>query len=131
MRYALRVILRRPALASIVIATLALGIGANTAIFSLVNTVLLRPLPYRDADRLVMVWEQRLDEGDDDIPVRPANFFDWKRRAVSFEDVAWSRDEMYVITGDGDPEAVLGYRFSANMLHVLGLQPALGRTFSR
>ncbi|HSC29294.1 MAG TPA: ABC transporter permease, partial [Vicinamibacterales bacterium] len=128
-RYALRVTARRPAMSLVIVATLALGIGANTAIFSVVNTVLLRPLPYRDASRLVMVWEQMLERGDDDMPVRPANFFDWKARARSFEDVAWSRDAMYNVTGDGEPESVIGYRFSANMFEVLGVQPALGRVF--
>jgi putative ABC transport system permease protein len=128
-RYALRVTARRPVLSLVIVLTLALGIGANTAIFSLVHTVLLRPLPYRDAGRLVMVWEQRPDRGDGDFPVRPANFFDWKARATSFDDVAWSRDAMHNVTGDGEPESVIGYRFSTNMFDVLGVQPALGRAF--
>jgi putative ABC transport system permease protein len=128
-RYAVRVSARRPVFSLVIVATLALGIGANTAIFSLVHTVLLRPLPYRDAGRLVMVWEQRPQTEEGDFPVRPANFFDWKARAKSFEDVAWSRDAMYNVTGDGEPESVIGYRFSANMLDVLGVQPALGRAF--
>jgi putative ABC transport system permease protein len=113
----------------VIVATLALGIGANTAIFSLVHTVLLRPLPYHDAARLVMVWERRPQIDDGDFPVRPANFFDWKVRAKSFDDVAWSRDAMHNVTGDGEPESVIGYRFSANMFDVLGVQPAIGRAF--
>jgi putative ABC transport system permease protein len=129
LRYAVRVMVRRPALSLVIIGTLALGIGANTAIFSLVNTVLLRRLPYPDADRLVMVWEQQLERGDEIAPVRPANFFDWKARAASFADVAWSRDAVYNITGDGEPESLIGYRFSANMFQLLGVQPALGRIF--
>jgi predicted permease len=128
-RYALRVMARRPTLSLVIVITLALGIGANTAIFSVVNTVLLRSLPYPNADRLVMVWEQQLERGDGDAPVRPANFFDWKARSTSFEDIAWSRDSMPNVTGDGEPESVPGYRFSANMLEVLGVQPALGRNF--
>ena len=129
-RYALRTMRRRPALSLVIVATLALGIGANTAMFSLVNTVLLRRLPYTNPDRLVMIWEQRLDRGPGDRPVAPANFFDWKARAASFEDVAWSRDSVFNVTGDGLPETLIGYRFSANMLQVLGVAPALGRRFS-
>ena len=128
-RHAVRLIARRPALSGIIVATLALGIGANTAIFSLVNTVLLRPVPYPDAERLVQVWEQHLPRGFRTLPVRPANFFEWKGRTASFEDIAWSRDGIFNVTGDGEPESVLGYRFSANMFDVLGVRPALGRTF--
>ena len=128
-RYALRMVARRPALSVIIVLTLALGIGANTAIFSLVNTVLLRPVPFRDPDRLVAIREQQVERGMT-RPVIPANFFEWKRRAVSFEDVAWSRDGMFALTGDGEPESIIGYRFSHNMLEVLGVQPVLGRNFT-
>ena len=128
-RYAARIIHRRPALSIVIVLTLALGIGANTAIFSIVNTVLLRRLPYPDADRLVRIWERQLDTGAPERPVRPANFFEWKERSTSFEDVAWSGMGNFILTGDGEPESVPGYRFSANMLDVLGLQPALGRGF--
>jgi putative ABC transport system permease protein len=130
-RYAGRMMARRPALAIIIILTLALGIGANTAIFSLVNTVLLRGLPYPQPDRLVMIREQQPERNVDIRPVAPANFFDWKARTSSFEDVAWSRDVMVALTGDGgEPESITAYRFSANMLSVLGVEPALGRGFT-
>jgi len=129
-RYTGRMIARRPALAVIIVLTLALGIGANTAIFSLVNTVLLRALPYPHPDRLVRIWERQPGRNVDMRPVAPANFFDWKARSSSFEDVGWSRDVMVALTGDGEPESIIGYRFSANMLTVLGAQPALGRGFS-
>ena len=122
-RYAARAIARRPGLALVIVLTLALGIGANTAIFSLVNTVLLRPLPYPDADRLVRIWEQQPEREADVRPVAPANFFDWKGRTSAFEDVAWSADLVAAVTGDGEPESITGYRFSANMLRVLGVQP--------
>jgi predicted permease len=129
LRYAIRTIVRRPALSIVIVLTLALGIGANTAIFSLVNTVLLRQLPYPDADRLVAIWERQLDQSGGERPVRPANFFEWRGRITSFEDVAWSSFGNFILTGDGEPESVPGYRFSANMLDVLGVQPALGRGF--
>ena len=129
-RYAFRTMARRPALSVTIVLTLALGIGANTAIFSLVNTVLLRPLPYPEPEQLVMVWEQQLERTDAVRPVRPANFFDWKDRVGSFTDIAWSRDGMFALTGDGEPESITGYRFSPNMLSVLGVQPAFGRGFT-
>ena len=128
-RYALRMIARRPALSTIIVLTLALGIGANTAIFSLVNTVLLKPVPYRDPERLVSLREQQIERGVT-RPVNPANFFDWRARSTSFEDVGWSRDGMFALTGDGEPESIIGYRFSHNMLTVFGVQPALGRNFT-
>src|SRR5918993_2760315 len=128
-RYALRMIARRPTLSAIIVLTLALGIGANTAIFSLVSTVLLGPVPYPQPERLVRVREQQLERGVS-RPVIPANFFDWKARATSFEDVAWSRDGMFALTGEGEPESIIGYRFSHNMLGVLGVQPAVGRNFT-
>lgn len=129
-RYALRVTARRPAVSVVIILTLALGIGANTAIFSLVNTVLLGGQPYPDADRLVMVREQQLQRAPGGRPNRPANFFEWKAGAASFEDAAWSRDSIQNLTGDGEPEMVIGYRFSPNMFGLLGLPPLIGRTFT-
>jgi putative ABC transport system permease protein len=129
-RYAARVMVRRPVVSIVIIGTLALGIGANTAIFSLVNTALLRGLPYPHADRLVTIREQRLDREPGDRPVPPGNFFDWKARSSSFEDIGWSRDAVFNVTGDGPPETLIGYRFSFNMLQVLGMTPALGRGFT-
>ena len=129
-RYALRITARRPAVSIVIVLTLALGIGANTAIFSLVNTVLLGGEPYPDAGRLVMVREQQLQRAPGGRPNRPANFFEWKAGAASFEDVAWSRDSIQNLTGDGEPEMIIGYRFSPNMFGVLGLSPLIGRTFT-
>jgi putative ABC transport system permease protein len=127
-RFAARGMRRRPGLSVVVVITLALGIGANTAIFSLVHTVLLRPSPYYEPDRLVGIREEETLRGQT-WPVRPANFFDWKARSTSFEDVAWSRDGIFNLTGNGEPESLTGYRFSANMFDVLGVRPAIGRTF--
>ena len=127
-RYAARGMRRRPGLSLVIVITLALGIGANTAIFSLVNTVLLRPVPYHEPERLVGIREEETLRGQT-WPVRPANFFEWKARSASFEDVAWSRDGIFNLTGQGEPESLTGYRFSANMFDVLGVRPAIGRTF--
>ena len=127
-RYATRGMRRRPGLSLVIVITLALGIGANTAIFGLVNTVLLRPVPYHEPDRLVGIREEETLRGQT-WPVRPANFFEWKARSASFEDVAWSRDGIFNLTGQGQPESLTGYRFSANMFDVLGVRPAIGRTF--
>ena len=130
-RFAARMIVRRPALSIVIILTLALGIGANTAIFSLVNTVLLASTPYREPDRLVNIREQQPERSPRGRPVRPANFFEWKDRATSFEDVAWTRDWIPTLTGDGgEPATIIAYRFSHNLLPLLGVQPALGRGFT-
>jgi predicted permease len=128
-RYAVRVMARRPAVSILIVLTLALGIGANTAIFSLVHTVLLKPSPYPDADRLVRLREFQAERPTAGRSVRPANFFDWQDRVASLESVAWSRDGIFTVTGDGEPESIIGYRFSANMLDVLGVRPAIGRNF--
>ena len=88
LRYALRLLVKQPGVTVIAVLTLALGIGANTAIFSAVDAVLLRPLPYADPDRLVMVWEKRPAEGVLDNVVAPADFLDWSRMNGAFEAMA-------------------------------------------
>jgi predicted permease len=128
LRFGLRMMRRSPALTAAAVLALAIGIGANTAIFSVVNAVLLRPLAYRDAERLVMVWEWRLRSQEINT-VSAANFADWKSRNHVFEDLAYSWDQAYTITGTGDPETVSGYQLSANFLPLLGTPPLLGRTF--
>ena len=91
--------------------------------------MLLAPLPYRDADMLVMIWESRPQAGDDMAPVSGGNFTDWRARVTAFEDIGWSRDAMFSLTGMGQPESLIGYRFSPNFLRVMGVQPMLGRGF--
>jgi predicted permease len=129
-RFGSRMLLKRPGFTSIVILALALGIGANTAIFSVVNTVLLRPLPYKDADRLAMIWSSSPQRGFDISPMPPADFVDFKEQNSVIEQMAYSRDSQYILTGMGDPEAIRAYRFSANFFDVMGVAPALGRTFT-
>lgn len=128
-RYGLRVLRKSPGFTFIAILTLAVGIGANTAIFSVVNTVLLARLPYRDPNRLVMVWGTDPLHGGDITPVSPAVFAAWKSEAKIFSAIGASADELETITGDGAPEMVLGYDFSADYFRVVDAKPALGRTF--
>jgi putative ABC transport system permease protein len=128
-RYAVRMLLKNPAFTLVAALALALGIGANTAIFSVVNAVMIRPLPYRDASRLVMVWEDNRNRGKHQNVVSPANFLDWKEQNDVFEDMAALYDTHLNLTGVADPEEIPGQRVTLNMFDLLGAQPMLGRTF--
>ncbi len=128
LRYGLRMLAKNPGFTAVAVITLALGIGANTAIFSVVNAVLLRPLPFKDAERLVTVWGKNLQKGIDTGLVSPADFADWRGQNRVFEEMAASDDAMYTLTGAGEPVSMLGYQFSANLFHVLGVAPLVGRT---
>lgn len=110
--------------------TLGLGIGASCAIFSVVNTVLLRPLPYPDADRLFQVWEANLPQGIDKFGTSPANFLDWREQNRVFEALAAYRYNAFTLIGGGDPERLEGALVSADFFAVAGLQPRIGRTFT-
>jgi putative ABC transport system permease protein len=129
-RYGIRGLLKRPGFTAIALITLALGIGANTAIFSVVNAVLLRPLPFRDPDQLVIVWEDATFAGFPLNTPAPANYVDWKTQNQSFADIAASAESSFNLTGDGEPERVAAYSVNANFFPLLGAQPILGRTFS-
>src|SRR5256885_3397711 len=125
LRFALRSLRRQPAFTAIVVITLALGIGANTAIFSVINCVLLTPLPYREPHRLVMLWETR--PGSDRPLVSYPNFKDWRQRQRGFEDIAvYTPWASFTMTGRGDAERVDGALVSGNYLQLLGVRPALG-----
>src|SRR5258708_21951593 len=102
MRYAFRLLLKSPLFTSVAISTLAVAIGVNTAIFTLVDALLLRSLPYRDPDRLVMAWANSKRFGRINM-VSAADFADWKSRNTVFEDLAYSWDSLYTITGAGEP----------------------------
>ncbi len=131
LRYAFRTLFKNPGFTFAAVIALALGIGANGTIFSVVKAVLLRPLPFKDSDRLVILWETEPSADFGGIlPVTPATLEDWKARNHVFEDIAMSWDRLCNITGLGDPEAVPGYLFSANFFRVLGTEPILGRTFT-
>jgi putative ABC transport system permease protein len=127
--YALRNLRKSRSFTVLAVAALAIGIGANTAIFSVVDTVLLRPLPYKDADRLVMLWAHDPRQSEGIMPVTPADFADWREQSHSFSQLAASSDAVYNLTGAGDPEMLLGYSFDAKMFPLLGAEPALGRVF--
>jgi predicted permease len=126
-RYALRMLLKVPAFTAIVIVTLALGIGATTALFSVVNGVLLNPLPYPHSDQLVALYEK--NAGIDRAPISYLNFLDWQRATQTFSSLAIYRHEDYNLTGRGQPERVNGFMVSATFFPTLGIHPILGRDF--
>src|SRR5262249_38109707 len=128
-RYGFRGLWRNPGFAIIAALSLALGIGANTAIFSIINAVLLRPLPYQEPDRLVMVWEDASFAGFPRNTPAPANYADWKAQNRTFEDMAALGQRSFNLTGDGEPERVDAYLVTANFFPILGVKPALGRSF--
>jgi putative ABC transport system permease protein len=130
LRYGLRLLWRSPGFTLVTVLTLALGIGANTAIFSTVDAVLLRALPFGDPNALVMVWEDASFAGFPRNTPAPANYADWKARAQVFTDMAATRGSQGNLTADGPPERVLGRAVTANFFGVLQVAPILGRTFT-
>jgi putative ABC transport system permease protein len=128
-RYALRVLAKQPGVAFVAILTLALGIGANSAIFSAVNAVLLRPLPYDDPDRIVTVWEKRPSEGVMDNVVSPADYVDWTRMNNSFEAMAALSSVSADLTGAGDPVRLFAGAVSPPFFDIFRVRMQLGRGF--
>lgn len=135
LRYALRMLRRSPGFTSVAVLTLALGIGASTAIFSVVNNVLLRPMTFRDPDQLVMVWETDPQRSlgnlgvSDWFLVAPATFLDWRHQSQSFQSMAAAAEWPVALIGRKDPEQIRGIQVSANFFELLGVKAALGRTF--
>lgn len=129
LRYGIRGLLKRPGFTIIAVITLALGIGANTAIFSVVDAVLLRPLPFRDADRLVKVMESNPQLGWNRLMISLGDFAEWKSQSQSFAAMAAFAHVEFRVTGVGAPEEVSGNRVSANFFEFLGVKAAIGRTF--
>ncbi|HKR14164.1 MAG TPA: ABC transporter permease [Pyrinomonadaceae bacterium] len=128
-RYGLRGLWKRPGFTAVAVITLALGIGANAAIFSVVNAVLLRPLQFHDPERLAILWEDASFVGFPRNTPAPANYVDWKNQAQSFADVAATHESSMNLTGDGEPERVPTRRVTANFFSLLGVQPLIGRSF--
>src|SRR5436309_13437068 len=129
LRYAFRQLLKNPGFTFVAVLTDALGIGANTAIFSVVNSVLLRPLPFAEAQRLV--WLGGWVGNDKEQGITPADFLDYREQSQSFAQLAASVSETVPVnlSGDGEPERLSGALVTANYLDVFGVKPALGRTF--
>jgi putative ABC transport system permease protein len=129
-RYGIRMLAKSPGFTGFAILVLALGIAANTAIFSVADTVLVRPLPYRDTNRLVMVWEDASAFGFPEDTPAPGNFADWKSRNQVFEDIAaLTFRDAFNLTGEGIPVEIRGRGVTANLFSLLGASPALGRDF--
>ena len=129
LRYAARILWKNPGFTAVAVIALALGIGANTAIFSVVNTVLLRPLPYKTPEQLVMVWEDASKHGYPQDTPAAANFVDWRDQNSVFTGMAAIADMNFNLTGAGDPERLKGREVSANLFPLLGVDPQLGRVF--
>ncbi len=133
-KYALRTLRKRPAFSIITVIVLALGIGANTAIFSVVNAVLLRPLPFDQPDRLVRIWHvppPKSFPGMKKFSVSPANYLDWKAQNRSLEAMAIYQGGNFTLTGTGEPQAVLGAVVSPDFFSVLRAKPLIGRVFTQ
>jgi predicted permease len=126
----LRQLRKSPGFAAVAILTLALGIGANTAIFSVINSVLLRPLPYYDPDNLMMVWEDNSQHPNPHNTVAPPNFLDWQNRNTVFSSMSFIFDERANLTGNGDPEEVVVQNVSTNFFSLLGVNLLLGSGFT-
>jgi putative ABC transport system permease protein len=131
-RYAVRTLRKTPAFTAVVVALIALAVGANTAIFSVANAVLLKPLPFPDPDRLVLLWEDFSERGGGSTraEVSPADFAAWKEQNRSFTDVAALFTGTFNLTGTGTPEKLAGALTTGNLFSVLGMQPLLGRTLT-
>ena len=128
-RYALRHISKSPGSAAVAVLTLALAIGANTAIFSCVDALALPPLPYKDADQLVMVWEQKLHRGWFQKIVSGENFLDWRKQNRVFAGMAGFQSNSFNLTADNQPEETAGEDVTTNLFSVLGAQPVRRRLF--
>lgn len=128
LRFGIRMMARSPGFTLVALVTIALGIGANTAIFSVVNTVLLRPLPYERSDRLVVLWEKQ-EQIPQESPSLP-DFNDWQERNRSFDQVALARRDNVNLTGAGEPERLIARQITANFFSTLGVHPQIGRSFS-
>src|SRR5712664_576194 len=129
-RYALRNLIKRPGFTAIAVITLAVGIGANTAIFSFINALLLKPLPFPDLDRVVAVWEKIPSRGVERNEVTVADYLDWRAQNQTFEQLGIYRWWSTNLTGADSPERVQGFQVTTNFLDIVGVKPLMGRGFS-
>ncbi len=130
-RYALRLLRKNPGFAAVAVFTLAIGIGANTAIFSITDAVLLRPLPYPDAKRLIRIWQSEPQMGEGHLGAAPPEFAAYRDRARAFASFAGYQPESFDLTNDGEPEHLSGYAVTASLFQTLQVEPFIGGTFSR
>ena len=131
LRYGARMLLKQPGFTLIAVLTLALGIGANTAIFSVINTVLLGALPYKEAERLVVVWDKLFSKGVDELELSPNDFLALRERNTVFEQMAAvEKTNLSNLTGNGEPLRLEAKQATANLFPLLGIPPLLGRTFT-
>ena len=128
-RFAWRNAARRPAFTLLVVLTLALGIGVNSAVFALLDAVLLRPLPYRDPSRLVFVWQTLPEHNVFELEATPFDYAAW-HGVRSFSSSRSSRRDAFTLTGDDNPERVRGSRVTASLMPLLGIAPQIGRAFT-
>lgn len=128
-QYCTRTLSKNSSFTLVAVITLALGIGANTAIFSVVNTVILKPFAFHEPEQLVVLWERSLNEGLPRMVVSPANFADWRHQNQVFQDMAAYRLQDFNVLWNGDPERVRGMRVSSTMFSLLGVRPLMGRDF--
>jgi putative ABC transport system permease protein len=129
-KHGLRVLLRTPLFTICTIAALAIGIGATTALFSVVHTLLVRPLPYKDADALVVIWEHNLPRNRPRNVISPANFMQWRERSRSFDAMAAFTQNRVTLTGSGEPQELATLAVTANIFDMLGVGPIAGRGFT-
>lgn len=129
-KFGARMLLKSPLMTFVALCALTLGIGANTAIFSVVNAVLLRSFPYKDPEQLALVWEKRQGGRTDQNVINLGNFSDWKEQNQVFSDMAVFFDRSFNLTSDGEPEEITGQFGTTNLFSVLGTNPVLGRTFA-
>src|ERR1700730_6624544 len=129
LRYSARILIKSPGFTVVAVLALTLGIGANTAIFSVVNSVLLRPLPYSDPGRLMQLWEASAKKGRNEIPASYPNFADWRDQNHVFEQVAAYSDWTFNLTGTGEPERIRSAIVSPAWFSILGIKPIRGRVF--
>ena len=129
-KHGFRVLLRTPLFTICTVAALAIGIGATTALFSVVHALMLKPLPYHDADSLVVMWEHNLPRNRPRNVISPANFLQWRARSQSFDSMAAFSPNRVTLTGNGEPQELAIVTTTANIFTVLGVSPTLGRGFA-
>ena len=128
LRHGVRLLLRAPGFTLLAVSALAIGIGANTAVFSVINAVLLKPLPYAEPDRLALVWERNLPRNRVTNPVSPGNYLHWRELNHSFDDLAAVTPAFnFTLTGAGEPVEVPGQLVTGQFFPIIGIQPVIGR----